>query len=244
MRLRLFSAISAILFLAACGSGDGSGTLPTLSPDASIVRPTSDAGGEAAAPAETQPIVVEPEQPAEEAPAAEAPATEAPAEAAPLTSVATADDGDGDTLWWPWVLVALVIIVVVVAFSRRRKPAAAPANSAPTRTTALLDDIDQLTSHLAALTPEGLKAVAVADATALATMRATLSDLIASAPDANTQAVLGTLTAPIAALHSAVDAVALSVAQSLQPNISTVAPLVTQLHTASASARAQLAVQH
>jgi hypothetical protein len=242
MRIRLLTAVSVIVLLAACGSGDGSGTRPTiagtLAPDASIVGPASAPAADAGAPptdagappTDAQASETQPEQPAPEA---------AAPDAAPSSSVALVDDGDDDSIvWWPWVLVALVVVLAVVALSRRRRP----GPGWQTRTTTLLNDIDQLTSHLAALTPDGMRAVAQNDATTLATMRATLSDLIASAPDVNTQTVLGRLTTPIAELHGAIDAVALSAGQPTQPDTGSVAQRVTQLHTASASVRAELAV--
>ena len=76
VRLRLLCAAFAIVSLAACGSGDGSGTRPTIPADASVTRqtlpPEADAG---ASPADTQPP--------EELPAETAPAEIAPAETAP-----------------------------------------------------------------------------------------------------------------------------------------------------------------
>ena len=69
-------------------------------------------------------------------------------------------------------------------------------------------------------------------------MRATLRDLIASAPDTNSQMVLNQLTTPTAELHGAVDAVAMSADPSIQPDSASVSQLARQLHTASASARA------
>ena len=159
---------------------------------------------------------------------------------APSSSVALVDDGDDGTVWWPWVLLAVVLVFVgsLIARSRKRRP----GPSWQTRATTLLDNIDQLTSHLAALTPEGLNAVARSDATALATMRATLSDLIASVSDAYIQMALSRLTTPMAELHGAVDAVALSAGSSIPPNAASVAQLAAQLHTTSASVRADLTV--
>ncbi len=148
-------------------------------------------------------------------------------------------DGDDGAVWWPWVLVIVVIVVIVAIVANARRRRSGP--SWQIRTTTLLDEIEQLTSHLAALTPGGLHAVAQSDAMRLATMRATLRDLIVSAPDANSQAVLNQLTTPTAALHGAVDAVAMSADPSIQPDSASVSELARQLHTASASARAALA---
>ena len=77
----------------------------------------------------------------------------------------------------------------------------------------------------------------------LATLRATLRDLVASAPDANSKTALNGLTASLAALHGAVDAIAMSVDPSIQPDGASVSRLATELHTASASARADLAIR-
>jgi hypothetical protein len=233
MRLRLFIAGSTMVLLGACGSSDGSGTRPsigaTLPSDVSIALPSSPSGTDAAAPpAVTQAAAAAPETAAPEA---------ASSDTAPSGTIVVADDSDDDIVWWPWVLGAIVVVGIVVALSRRHRPGATWRS----RTTTLLNDVDQLTSHLAALTPDGLKVVASGDATTLATMRATLSDLIASAPDANIGAVLAALATPMAQLHSAVDAVALSAAQAIPPNTAIVASLVAQVHTTSASVRAQLA---
>ena len=66
-------------------------------------------------------------------------------------------------------------------------------------------------------------------------MRATLRDLIESAPDAPSRTALSGLTTPIAELHGAIDAIAMSADPSIQTDGASVAQLATQLHTASAS---------
>ena len=245
VRLRLLGAAFALVFLAACGSGDG--TRPTVPADASIVRqtlpPDADAG---ASPADTQPPE---EPPAETAPAETAPPETQPAETQPAataapgttpsSAVAADDDGDDGTVWWPWVLAIVVLVAIVAIIANARRGRSGP--SWQIRTTTLLDEIEQLTSHLAAIAPAGLHAVAQSDAMRLATMRATLRDLIASAPDTNSQMVLNELTTPAAALHGAVDAIAMSADPSVQPDGASVSQLARQLHTASTSARAALA---
>ena len=132
------------------------------------------------------------------------------------------------------MLAAVVIIGAIVALASRRRP----GPSWQIRATTLLDEIDQLTSHLAAATPGGLHAVAQSDAMRLATMRATLRDLVASSPDATSQMALNGLTTPMAELHGAVDAIAMSADPSIQLDGGSVVQLATQLHTASASVRA------
>ena len=255
-RLRPLIAGSVIVLLAACGSG-GDGTGPTITAtlpsDASIVRPTDPPGTVAPAPpAETQPVppAEEAAPPAESAPPEEAapPAETAPPEAPPEATAApdattagdaAPEDDEGGTVWWPWALAAVIVLIgVIAALARRRRP----GPSWQIRVTTLLDGIEQLTSHLAAVTPGGLHAVAQSDAMRLATMRATLRDLIESAPDTASQAALNGLTTPIAQLHGAVDAIAMSADPSIQPDGVSVAQLATQLHTASASARAYLAI--
>lgn len=199
------------------------------------MRPTSPPDTDAGTPpAETQPPVQPPEQTA--APEQPPEETAAPA-TTPSSTVAPGDDGDG-TVWWPWILGAFVVIGAVVAIARRR-------SSDPSwqiRATTLLDEIEQLTSHLAAIHPSGLHAVAGTDAMRLATMRAQLQELIASAPDAGVQMALNRLTTPIAELHGAIDVIAMSADPSIQPDGASVTRLATQLHTASASVRAELAV--
>ena len=155
--------------------------------------------------------------------------------------MAADDDGDDGTVWWPWVLAIAVLVVIVAIIANARRRRSGP--SWQIRTTTLLDEIEQLTSHLAAIAPGGLHAVAQSDAMRLATMRATLRDLIASAPGTNSQMVLNELTTPAAALHGAVDAIAMSADPSIQPDGASVSQLARQLHTASASARAALASQ-
>ena len=181
VRFRLLCAGSMLMLLAACGSGDGSGARPTLPSDASIVRPTSPPEGAGIPPVETQPS--EPEQiapPEATAPPEEQPEATAAPGTAPVSGAAPVDD-DGGAVWWPWILLAVVLVVVAavaMARGRRRSP------SWQVRSTTLLDEIEQLTSHLAVVTPAGLHAVAQSDAMKLATLRATLRELVASAPDA------------------------------------------------------------
>ncbi len=242
MKLRLVMAGSMIVLLAACGGS--SGTRPTLPPDASIVRPTSPPGTDAATPpAATQPAATQPAetqpaetQPAETQPAAQPEPTAAPG-TAPSDTVASGGDDDG-TVWWPWLLGALIVIGVIAAIASRRHR----GPSWQIQTTTLLDEIEQLTSHLVAVSPGGLHAVAQSDAMRLATMRATLRDLVASAPDANSQTALNGLTIPVAELHGAVDAIAMSPDPSFQSPGASVSQLATQLHTAATSVRAGLAL--
>ena len=77
---------------------------------------------------------------------------------------------------------------------------------------------------------------------ALATMRATLRDLIESAPNATSRTVLAGLTTPIAELHGAIDVIAMSVQPSPTQTGPAVSQLAAQLHTVSTSVRAELAL--
>jgi hypothetical protein len=233
VRLRLLGTASIIVLIGACGS-DAAGTRPsiagTFEPVGSLEVPLGTEVG--ALPPATAPI----EQPPAETAPVEPTAPVAVTDTAPTAAEVPSDDGDS-TVWWPWVVGAIIVIGALVAVARRRPS----GPSWPNRTTSLLDEIEQLTSHLVALTPEGLHAVATQDAMRLATMRATLRDLIESAPDTTSRTVLTGLSAPIADLHGAVDALALSAGPSSTPAGTAVSSLAAQLHTASTSVRAQLA---
>ena len=245
MRRRVLIAGSVIVLLTACGSGEGSGTRPTLPADVSIGLPTSPAAGAGTSPAATQPpeqLPVETAPPVASASPEEGPDGTGVSETTPASGVADDDDSDG-TVWWPWILGALVVIGVIgaiAAMTRRRRL----DPSWQIRSTTLLDEVEQLTSHLAVVTPAGLHAVAQSDAAKLATLRARLAELVASAPDAHSGTALNGLTASLAALHGAVDAIAMSAGPSMQPDVVSVAQIAAQLHTASATARAELAIPH
>jgi hypothetical protein len=76
----------------------------------------------------------------------------------------------------------------------------------------------------------------------LATMRATLGTVIATAPNPANQAALNRLSTPMATLHGAIDSIAMAADPSASGLADSVAQLATQLHTASASVRAELAL--
>jgi hypothetical protein len=250
VRLRLLGVAATVVLISACGS-DSTGTRPSIAASfppvgsVAVAPPASEVG---ALQPETQPPQTQPPetQPPETPPVEQIPEQTAPVEPTVPAVVATdpapppteeTDDDDG-TVWWPWVLGAVVVIGAIVAIARRRP-------SGPTwttRSTGLLDEIDLLTSHLVAVTPAGLLAVAQGDAMKLATMRATLRDLIEAAPDASSRTVLSGLTMPISDLHGAVDVVALSVEPSPAQTSPTVSQLAAHLHTVSASVRAELAL--
>ncbi len=185
----------------------------------------------ASAPIEQPPAPTDPVEPT--APAAVTDTT-------PTDAEVPSDEGSGAT-WWPWVIVAIVVAVGAILVFARRRPTGPSWQS---RTTSLLDEVEQLSSHLVALTPDGLHAVAPQDATRLATLRATLRELTQSAPDTASRSVLTGLSAPIADLHRAIDALALSAGPSSTPAGTAVPSLAAQLHTVSTSARAELALHH
>jgi hypothetical protein len=254
VQLRLLGVAATVVFISACGS-DSTGTRPSIAASfppvgsVAVAPPASEVGAlqPETQPPQTQPPQTQPPEtpPPETPPVEQIPEQTAPVEPtvpavvatdpAPPTTEDTDDDG---TVWWPWVLGAVVVIGAIVAIARRRP-------SGPTwttRSTELLDEIDLLTSHLVAVTPAGLLAVAQGDAMKLATMRATLRDLIEAAPDATSRTVLSGLTMPISDLHGAVDVVALSVEPSPAQTSPTVSQLAAHLHTVSASVRAELAL--
>jgi hypothetical protein len=238
VRLRLLGTASIIVLLSACGS-DAAGTRPsiaaTFEPVGSLETPVGTDVG--ALPPATPPVEQPPAETARVEPTAPAVVTDTPTTAPTVTEVPS-DEGNGAT-WWPWVVGAIIVVVGAFVVLARRRPS---GPSWPNRTTSLLDEIEQLTSHLVALTPDGLHAVAAQDAMRLATLRATLGELIESAPDAASRTVLAGLNAPMAELHGAVDALALSAEPSSTPAGPAVPSLAAQLHTVSTSVRAQLAL--
>ena len=153
--------------------------------------------------ASTQPPATQP--PATQPPASEAPGTASPP--ADTTAGATPpDDDDSGTVWWPWLLAAAVVIGAIVAFAA----SAAWARLGRAGDDRVLDGLDQVSTHLAGLPPDAVAPVAVTYAGTLATLRSTVARLTEAAPDVDRRGLLNSLTMPLAELHSAVDAVALS----------------------------------
>ena len=65
---------------------------------------------------------------------------------------------------------------------------------------AVLDESDQITTHLVGLGPSGLVSVAAADASRLATLLATVEQLSASAPDEASRQALVRVEEPLSSL--------------------------------------------
>jgi hypothetical protein len=268
---RLVGLVVGITLIAgACassGSGGGSGSLPSITvtvPDGGVTTIAPD-GGDATTstpPGTEEPAATDP--PKTEAPAAtDPPKTEAPAETEPPKTEAPAEteppktepapvettvapepsspgaSEDESSTWWPWVLGAVVLLgigaAVVVGRRSRRGPSWAD------RARAALDEADQLSTHLAALAPAGVGVVATGDAARLATLGASLQQLVTTAPDASSRAALDQVPPRVAVLHATVDALALG--QASPPSSVSMDALQAQavaLHTVTASARALL----
>jgi hypothetical protein len=114
------------------------------------------------------------------------------------------------------------------------------------RTSVLLDEFDRVAARLAAMPGENVRFVSNDEAAILASARATLTTLVAEAPDDAARSSLASLTAPVADLHSALGAAALIPPPPpgvLPPPSAgpTVAQLAVALHTTSATVRATVA---
>lgn len=198
---------AAIVVLAACGDGDR--PRPTLPGGATVPSEQPPADTEAQPPADTEappPVVTDAPPPVitGDPPAVtEVPppvVTEVPPPLEP-----PADDESGTT-WWPWLLglAAVLAVLAVVAARRSRRDTWTP------EVLAVLDRIQQLARHVAALDATGLRMVAADDARAVAGLRADLQRLVTAAPDEARRTELDELTIPLARLHSSLDVVALA----------------------------------
>jgi hypothetical protein len=127
------------------------------------------------------------------------------------------------------------IVAGIVLFLRSRRAPGWPAHTATA-----LDQSDELTTHLVGLAPGGLGAVARADATRLATLMASVQQLVASAPDDASRRALGEVQAPLRSLHGALDAVALQPQPPSSAELDDVRARATELHSATSLARATL----
>ena len=129
----------------------------------------------------------------------------------------------------------VAIIVGVVLFLRSRR-----APGWPAQTAAALDESDEITTHLVGLAPGGLGAVASADAARLATLMASVQQLVASAPDDASRRALGEVQEPLRSLHGALDAVSLRPQPPSSVELDEVRARATELHSATSLARATL----
>jgi hypothetical protein len=128
----------------------------------------------------------------------------------PVTQPPAEEDDDGGTGWLPWVLAFAVLAVGGMALlARRLKPTAVPTPPWPDRAGRLVEDADLQSVQIAALTPEGLRVAAPVHAARLAEQTVALEELLASAPDPESEQALGQLQGPLSQLYAAIDAVAL-----------------------------------
>jgi hypothetical protein len=261
---RPLAAAAALLLVASCSS-DGSLTRPTLpsrttvavsEPGATAPGATDPPAIETTAPA-TDPPVTEPgaTTPVTPAPTTAAPVTVPPETAPPATNAPATDppvtlpvtvpgsepvvDGDGGdddgTLWWLLLLLGAVVLVGgIVVVLRRRGPAWSE------RVTPLLQEIDAVAGRLSVHTPDGLRAVAAAEAASLASLRARLADLVEDARDDSHRSTLDALTGPLAELHAAVGVVALAPVAPSPDQQQAVVRGAAVVHATSATARVTL----
>ena len=130
----------------------------------------------------------------------------------------------------------MAIIVGIVLFLRSRK-----APGWPAQTAAALDESDQITTHLVGLAPGGLGAVASADATRLATLMASVQQLVAIGPRRPHHGqALAQVQEPLRSLHGALDALALRPPPPSSLELDEVRTRATDLHSATSLARASL----
>ena len=172
-----------------------------------------------------------------EAGTTEASTTEPPATSQPSTTTVPTDEGGG-TSWWPWGLLAIAAVAVVAGIllaMRSRKPLPWSA-----RTASALGESDQITTSLVGLTPNGLAAVAGADAARLAALMASVEELMVSAPDDGASRALASLQGPLRSLHGVVDAVAFAATPPSVADVEQVRARATELHSATSLARAML----
>jgi hypothetical protein len=107
------------------------------------------------------------------------------------------------------------------------------------RATGLLSAVDQLSNHLTAMTPAGVRSVAAADSSRLAILRAQLSKVITDAPTEEAKALMQ-LTVPLADLHASLDAISLGTGPMTDEAPEAARLLAARLHTAAAATEAQL----
>ncbi len=187
------------------------------------------------------------EAPTSEAPTSEAPTSEAPASPTDTGSASPGNDnqqnsasGQAEESSFPWWLLALaavlIALLVIVMVSRSRRAAAA----LEARTREALRQIDELTTHLATITPGGLDVVAAQDAAHLATLGGEFEQLLDENKDPDRHAALVSVRDQVSVLHRVVDGVALSPDPTTPTAAGFVQEQATALHTAATRAQAQL----
>jgi hypothetical protein len=130
----------------------------------------------------------------------------------------------------------------VIALVRRSpKPAAAPPRGRASQAVALLDESDELSTHIIALAPDRVRSVAAADAARLAALHAAIEQLRGSVADEVSIQALGALDAPMRSLHAALDAIALGPPSPLNDaDGAELRARATALHVETSLARATL----
>jgi hypothetical protein len=166
-----------------------------------------------------------------------APATSAAPQSQPTTAAVTGTSSDSS--WWPWivglVLVAAVVIGIVLLVRRPRG-----SGQWPNRAAAVLDESDQITTHLVGLGSSGLASVAAADASRLATLMASTQQLAGSAPDETSRQALVRVEEPLRSLQGALDLVGLASTPPSDPDVHEIHATAARLHSATALARATI----
>jgi hypothetical protein len=160
------------------------------------------------------------------------------ASGASTTTTSGEDSGSSTTTWWPWLLLGLAVLAIIIGIAlllRRRRPPQWPAQAA-----AALDESDAITTHLVALAPAGLAAVAGSDAARLAALTATFERLMTTAPDDPSRRAIAEIHEPLRALHARLDAVTLGTTAPSQQDVDDLAAWATALHAATSFARARL----
>ena len=155
------------------------------------------------------------------------------------TTPPVGEDGGDDTTWWPWLLAILAVVGIAAAIIAARRSGKGPSWSE--RAGGAVDQAQQMSVHLAALTPDAARTVAATDSPTLAALGVTLQQLVSSAPNETSRAAVEQVRASTAALHAAVDAVALSPTTPTSVDVDQLTALATRLHTAASSANALIA---
>jgi hypothetical protein len=235
--------IGVVALISSCGS-DGSPSVPSVT----VTRPGTSTVPSTEAPTTTGANTSSTDTTGPDTTQAST-TTLAPTTTAPVTTLAPAttgapdvaapatDDSD-DTTWWPWALAGGLALIVLVAVLLARRSPGSPAWV--DEVAAALDDSDQLSTHLATSTADGLPLVAGQDASRQAVLVATLDRLAAAAPQPSQRTAVMSVRGAAASLHASVDAATLSSGPPAEADAASVRAQATALHTATAQARAEL----
>ncbi len=191
-------------------SSDVPSSEPTPEPtsEAPTAEPTPEPTSEA-------PTAEPTSEPTSEAPTPEA--TAAPPETPAASQTAAAGEGnkgkkkqqEEDSLpWWVFALIAgalIALLVLALVLGSRRKGAALLA-----RTEVALQQVAEISTHLAAVTAPGLDVVAGQDAGRLAALAAELDEIVGRTSDQARRATLAQVRKHVGLVHGLVDGVALT----------------------------------